>query len=266
MPDELAAELERAGAARVEVFRIDDVEAAVASNPARLVLASGDGAVGSAARAAGRAGIPLALLPAGTANDFARVIGLPVDTAAACRVAVAGTVTREMELGDMDGRPFVNAASAGLAVAANRRAAPLRHRIGRVAYAVGALGAALREPPLPCRVTRDGREMLAGRAWQVTVACSGRFGGGSQVETADPGDGLLDLAVLMAGPRLRLVAHAYGLRSGTLTSQRGVRHGRANTAEVEVPEGTPFNVDGEVIDHGPATFSAERAAFRVVTG
>jgi diacylglycerol kinase family enzyme len=266
VPEELAAELRHAGAAQVEVFRIDDLSEAVASRPARLVLASGDGAVGPAARAAGEAGIPLALIPAGTANDFARAVGIPEDTAAACRIAVAGTVLREMELGSMDGRPFVNAASAGLAVAAGRRAAPLRHRIGAAAYAAGALGAALREPPVPCRVNCDGRQIFAGRAWQVTVSCTGHFGGGSRVETADPGDGLLDVAVLAAGPRIRLAAHAYGLRRGRLTGQRGVLHGRADAAEVEVPSGTPFNVDGEVVEHGPASFSVERAAFRVVTG
>ena len=72
-PEEIARELERAGA-RVESFDLGELEAAVASRPARLVIASGDGAIGAAAAAAAGAGIPLAVVPAGTANDFARAM------------------------------------------------------------------------------------------------------------------------------------------------------------------------------------------------
>ena len=264
-PEEIARELERAGA-RVESFDLGELEAAVASRPARLVIASGDGAIGAAAAGAAGAGIPLAVVPAGTANDFARAIGVPDDTEAACRIAVRGTQLREMDLARIDGRPFVNAASAGLAVVAAERAAPLRHRLGPAAYALGAARAALQAPPLDCRVTCDGREAFAGRAWQVTVACTGRFGGGSYLEEADPRDGRLDVAVMVAGPRLRLAAHAYGLRSGTLTRQRGVRHGRTLRAEVAVAPGTRFNVDGEVLEHGAASFTVQPRAFRAVTG
>jgi diacylglycerol kinase (ATP) len=265
VPAEVARELERAGA-RVESFEVGELEAAIASGPRRLVIASGDGAIGPAAAAAASARIPLAVVPAGTANDFARVIGVPGELGAACRLAIRGTRLREMDLARMDGRPFVNAASTGLAVAAAERARPLRHRLGPAAYALGALGAAVRESPLECRVTCDGRPAFDGRAWQVTVASTGRFGGGSRLESADPRDGRLDVAVLAAGPRLRLAAHAYGLRRGNLTAQRGVRHGRGVRVEVGVPRGTAFNVDGEVIDHGPARFTIEPGAFRVVTG
>src|SRR3712207_7308671 len=45
----------------------------------------------------------------------------------------------------------------------------------------------------------DGREAFTGRAWQVTVASTGAFGGGAEIEEADPHDGLLDLVVVPAG-------------------------------------------------------------------
>jgi diacylglycerol kinase family enzyme len=265
VPEEIARALEDAGA-RVESFAIGELDAAVASRPTRLVIASGDGAMGLAAAAAARAGIPLALVPGGTANDFARAVGVPDEPAQACRIAVLGTRLRDMDLASIDGRPFVNAASAGLAVAAAERARPLRHRLGPAAYALGALRAAVREPALECRVACDGHQVFEGRAWQVTVACTGHFGGGSHLDEADPRDGRLDVAVMAAGRRLRLAAHAYGLRSGTLTRQRGVLHGRAPRVEVSVPPRTAFNVDGELLEHGPASFTIAPRAFRVVTG
>ena len=58
----------------------------------------------------------------------------------------------------------------------------------------------------PVSCTCDGRELLAGEAWQVTVAASGAFGAGAEVEEADPSDGALEVIAIEAGPRLGLVA------------------------------------------------------------
>jgi diacylglycerol kinase (ATP) len=99
----------------------------------------------------------------------------------------------------------------------------------------------------------------------VTVASTGAFGGGAEVD-ADPGDGLLDAVVIEAGSRVALVVRAYGLRAGTVTSQRGVHSFTAATVELEVPPGTPYNIDGELVEAGPARFEVERRAVEVVTG
>ena len=76
-------------------------------------------------------GVPLGVIPGGTANDFARVNGLPFDPVEAARLAATGTELRPLELGRLaDGRPFVNSAAAGLASVAARRAQPLKSRYG----------------------------------------------------------------------------------------------------------------------------------------
>ena len=94
---------------------------------------------------------------------------------------------RRLELGRLaDGRPFVNVASAGLASVAARRAAPLKPRLGPLAYAVGAVRAAATAAPLRCTVRADGETVYEGAAWQVIVAVTGAFGGGSDVGAADP--------------------------------------------------------------------------------
>src|SRR6185312_5787857 len=96
------------------------------------------------------------------------------------------------------GRPFVNVASAGLASVAARNAQPLKPRLGPLAYGVGAARAAASEQPLPVTVRADGREVFAGACWQVIVAVSGAFGGGSGVAEARPDDGVLDVVALPA--------------------------------------------------------------------
>ena len=255
--------LTRNGAA-VERFELDDAQAAARSGAERVAIAGGDGSIGTAAAAAAASGVTLAVIPTGTANDFARALGLPVELEPACALAAGEGPTRRIELGRLDGRPFVNVASAGLAVAAAREAKRWKRVLGPVAYALGALRAGMSAGPLECRVSCDGQELFAGPAWQVIVTCSGAFGGGSSVEEASPSDGRLDATVIEAGSRARLVVHAYGLRFGRIVAQRGVHHTRAVSVDVTVPAGTAFNVDGELTERGNARFEIEPAAVELL--
>ena len=251
--------------AEVRTLRLDERNDVVAWRPERIVVAGGDGSVGCAAEAAARAGVPLAVVPVGTANDFARALGLPLDHAEACRLAVQGDKTRLLELAWIDERPFVNLASAGLSPVAARNAHGLKRVLGALAYPVGALRAGVQADPIACRVTCDGKPLFDGSAWQVSVAVTGAFGGGAGVE-ADPSDGIFDVVVIEAGSRARLVLHAYGLRAQKVESQRGVHKGRGKNVEVRTDGQTGFNVDGERVDLDRARFRIEQGAFALVHG
>jgi diacylglycerol kinase (ATP) len=239
------AALARAMPAEVLIVAPDELERAAEWAPDRLVVAGGDGTVAAVAAFAGRLGVPLGVIPAGTANDFARAHGLPRDPVRAAYLAAAGTTLQRLELGRLaDGTPFVNAASAGLAPVAARHAEPLK-RFGPAAYAAGAVRAALTAAPLAARVTVDGAERFAGRVWQVIVACTGAFGGGSGVGAADPADGVLDVVIVPARSRASLARRAYGMRTWTLERQRDVPHVRGAVVAIELAPGTEINCDGE---------------------
>ena len=245
----------------------DELERAAAWGPERIAVAGGDGTIGATAELAGRLGVPLAVIPTGTANDFARACNLPTKLEEACELAATGDAVRPMELGRLaDGRPFVNVASAGLASAAARCAQPFKPFLGPLAYPVGALRAAVTERPLRCTVCTGGEEVFDGDAWQAIVAVTGAFGGGSDIGAADPEDGVLDAAILPAGSRLGLARRAWGLRRGTIAEQRDVCHARGTVVEVGLPPGTEFNVDGEVRDRGMEHITVERHAYQLVVG
>jgi diacylglycerol kinase (ATP) len=247
----------------VHRFPIDDRVNALAWRPERIAVAGGDGSIARAAEAAATAGVPLAVIPAGTANDFARALRLPLDLREACRLAASGHELRQLELARVGRRPFVNAASVGLAPAAARRAHGLKRVLGPLAYSVAAVRVALTARPIACRVRCDGALLFEGRAWQVTVASTGAFGGGSSVD-GDPHDGRLDVVVIEAGSRIRLVQHGYGLRAGRLESQRRVRSARAREVDVDT-DARDFNVDGEVVQVDEARFRVEGRAFELVS-
>jgi diacylglycerol kinase family enzyme len=257
----------RAAGAHVEVGGCGaaELERLAAWTPDRLAVAGGDGTIGPAAAVAGRTGIPLAVIPAGTANDFARAHGLPRDPVEAARLAASGERVRALELGRLaDGRPFVNVASAGLASTAARRARPLKPRLGPLAYAVGAARAAVGGRPLRARVRVDGAVAFEGACWQVIVAVTGAFGGGAGVAEADPRDGELDTVVIPAGSRAGLARRAWGLRTRTIAQQRDVEHHRGRVVEVDLPPGTELNVDGEVRAGGMERVMAHPRAFGLV--
>jgi diacylglycerol kinase (ATP) len=245
----------------------EELERAARDSPDRFAVAGGDGTIAPVADLAGRLGVPLAVIPGGTANDFARAAGLPLDPIAAAELAVSGTTLRRFELGRLgDGRAFVNVASAGLASVAARRAAPLKPRLGPLAYAVGAVRAAATAAPLRCAVRADGATVFAGDAWQVILAVTGAFGAGSGIAAADPADGVLDVAILPAGSRIGLARRAWGMRRHTIAEQRGVEHHRGAVVAVDVPPGTEFNADGELRESGLERVTVEHDAYALVVG
>jgi len=254
-----------AAALDAEIFGPDAAEAVEAYGPERIVVAGGDGTIGSIAALAGRLDVPLAVLPTGTANDFARANGIPLDLQAALTLAREGMELRPLELGRLStGRPFVNVASAGLASVAGRRAQPLKSRYGPLAYGMGAARAAATGQPLPVRVRVDQREVYRADAWQVMVACTGAFGGGSGIGAADATDGDLDVVIVPAGSRIGLARRAWGLRTKTIERQRRVSHFEGKVVEVELPPGSELNCDGEFVDDGLDFVTATANAFRLV--
>jgi diacylglycerol kinase family enzyme len=270
--EEVERELRDLGA-DVALFAIQDAEDALGSGAERIVVAGGDGSLGLAASIAIREGVPLGVVPVGTANDFARAFDLPDELPDAVRLAAEGKRMRRIELGRMGGgdekagRPFVNVASLGLPPAAAKRAGGLKKTLGPFAYAVGGVRAAVAASPVRCRIAdADGGELFAGKAWQATVACSGHFGGGSRVE-ADPSDGMLDALAVEAGSRVALAMRARGMRTGTLEEQSGVHKRRSPAFTVEVEPETSFNVDGEIcVRSGEVRFTVDPDAVEVVVG
>lgn len=119
---EQEAEIRAALAAADVDVEVDAVEGARLSAAARaaaargvdaVVAAGGDGTVSAVASALAGGGVPMAVLPLGTLNHFARDLGMPRDLAEAAR-AIAGGVVARVDVGEVNGRTFVNNSSIGL--------------------------------------------------------------------------------------------------------------------------------------------------------
>ena len=146
-----------------------------------VVIGGGDGTLNAAAPALLDTGLPLGILPLGTANDLARTLGLPLDPVAAAQVIAAGR-TRRIDLGLVNGHPFFNIASIGLSVAVTGElTAARKRRWGRLAYVVAAVQALARARPFSAVIARDGSPPERVRTVQIAVGNGRYYGGGMAV-------------------------------------------------------------------------------------
>lgn len=230
----------------------------------RIVLVGGDGTIHAAANASLKA--ELALVPAGSANNIARSLGIPLLPAAAARLAVLGrarpidvieavTATRR--------RIVVEGLSVGfLAAARSRYHATGSEHPGRALAAGAAALAAFR--PLHVHVVDGGRADDLELA-QLFVANLPLYAFGLHVAPrADPEDGLLDLVAIESCGRPDVLRMIVRLRRGTEFGRPEVHSWRAGRIRLDPHGASPVIADSLDLGAGPVDLSVRRGALALV--
>jgi YegS/Rv2252/BmrU family lipid kinase len=228
------------------------------------VTLSGDGLIGAVAGALHDVpGAVLGVIPGGRGNDFARMIGLPLDPVAACDV-LAGGRPAAIDLGAADGRTFLGIASLGFDSEANRIANAAPAQLGRLVYVYGAFRALAGWKDARFTVDVDG-ERTEFTGWSVAAANSGFYGGGMRLAPhARLDDGALDVILVGECSPLRFARTLPTVFRGTHVHSPLVTELRG--AEVQVDADRPFTVyaDGDPIGRLPITLRAVPAALKVL--
>ncbi|MET4697173.1 diacylglycerol kinase (ATP) [Constrictibacter sp. MBR-5] len=241
----------------------DDSIAMAAANADMLILGGGDGTLNHFAEAAVATGLPVGILPLGTANDLARTLGIPADPATACAIIAAGE-TRRIDLGEVNGKLFFNVASIGLSVeVATRMTKQFKKRWGVFSYPFAAADAWRAMRSFRARITADGSQQVL-RSIQLAVGNGRYYGGGMSVsEDAAIDDGLLDLYCMEPRPLARMAALLPAFRAGRHRANEAVHCLRAPEIKVETSRPMRVNTDGELTTVTPATFRVVRHALEV---
>jgi len=215
-----------------------------------VVAVGGDGTVRGCAEGLARTGVPLGIVPHGTANLLARTLRVPGHPRAALAAALDfGGADRTIDLAVADEVPFTAMAGMGLdaAVVAGTR---LKHQFGWLAYAVsGAAHLAL--PPTRFSIRLDGGAPIERTARSVVVGNSGLLPGGfSLLPNARLDDGLLDVGVLaphgpFGWPRL-----ATRVLARSQHEDRMLERFQARQVEIITSAPLPREVDGELVPAG----------------
>jgi YegS/Rv2252/BmrU family lipid kinase len=240
--------------------------AAAAASAGRLtVTLGGDGLAGCVAGVLREhPGSVLGILPGGRGNDFARVLGIPLEPGPACGVLARG-VQRELDLGEADGHVFVGIASCGFDSDANRIANATRIVRGNLVYTYGALRALLSWRPATFTVTLEDREPLTITGYTVAAANSKAYGGGMYLAPdASLEDGLLDIVITGNVPRLRFLRLLPTVFKGEHVKLPDVHVMRA--ASVTISADRPFTLyaDGDPIAELPVRVRTLPRAVRVM--
>lgn len=254
------------------------VELSIADSPAELAariveqsgrfdcvaVGGGDGTLSTAASALKHTQLPLLIIPLGTANDLARTLGVPLDPVAAAGLVRDGRHV-DIDVGEVNGHFFFNAAGIGLSVDVAERLAKTRKRFGPLSYLAASIDILRARRSFGARITCDGNEVFL-RSIQVTVGNGRRHGGGVIVHsTASVDDGRFDIYSL--GPRSiwKLLLLFPSLIRGTHHVWRNVTTLHGRSVVIETPDKPKrVNADGEIVTHTPATFTMHRNAVVVI--
>ncbi|NHD16417.1 MULTISPECIES: lipid kinase [Actinopolyspora] len=246
---------------------VETVRSAVDDGHDFVVIGGGDGTISSVVDVLAHTGVPMGLLPLGTANDFARTLEIPTDLEQACRTIAHGKVV-DIDLGLCGNNYYANRASIGIGSNVATAMSPaLKKRIGSLAYPIASLKGFVRHRPFPARLSfpdGDHEPREYNSLLQVSVA-NGRYFGGGQLAVPDSGidDSTLDITVIRHGNVRELLTVARKFKSTELLETDQAEHIRTRRVRIETKPDMPINIDGELVASTPQEVSVARNALHV---
>lgn len=220
---------------------------AAAEGVSAVIAVGGDGTVNEVLNGLSGHDVPLGIVPAGTANDFARQVGIPEDAEHALHLILHGEPVR-LDTAELNGRRFLNVSTGGIgAEATAETGAGAKAALGPLAYALTGFRkfVALEARPLVFRMP-DGEHPHD--ALIFAVGNARESGGGMPVTPlASPNDGLLDVCVIERMGHADAARLTLKVRRGEHLGEPGVHYYRVPWVEVVGAEPLEVNVDGEPV-------------------
>jgi YegS/Rv2252/BmrU family lipid kinase len=228
-----------------------------------IIVAGGDGTLNAAAEAVVESGLPLGILPMGTANDLARTLGIPTELPEAC-VVIAEGHTLAIDVGWVNGVYYFNVAHIGLGVRVTHQlSAEVKARWGVFGYLHSILKAFRENRAFRAHITFDNRHRRT-RSIEIAVGNGRHYGGGMTIaEEATIYDRQLYLYSLKPLSLWKLITLAPALRSGRYVGQDGVELLKAQEIIIRTRKPMPIDTDGELRTRTPARFRVVPAALSV---
>ncbi|MGZ8377372.1 MAG: diacylglycerol/lipid kinase family protein [Gemmatirosa sp.] len=211
-----------------------------------VLAVGGDGTVNEVVNGLLGTDVPLGILPVGTANDFARQTGIPVDARAALELIVERPAVA-VDLGSLNGRAFLNVSSAGLgAETTAETGAVAKGMLGPLAYAITGVRKLAGEME-PRRARFRGPDFDREVEFLHFAVGNARATGAGTVITplARLDDGLLDLCVVEPMAFGAFAGLLLELRRGEHLERDGVLYAQLPWVEVESETPLTVNLDGE---------------------
>ena len=248
------------------------VKQAIKDGVTRIIAGGGDGTLGLVTNRLlkkGRADkVSLGVFPLGTANDFARGAGVPRDDLAAALHLAATGIATPIDIGEVNGRYFINVASGGFGAEITATTPQdLKKALGGIAYTLVGLARVLEFKPYHGAYISPDGEREEGTIMVMSVGNNRFAGGGFEVApNADLRDGLLDLAVLSADALPPPSAIKAELEDPMNQANKFLRYRQISSFRVEADRPLHMNIDGEPLVAQNFSFKSHPKALDVVLG
>ena len=234
----------------------------------RLVIVGGDGLIHHALPALAGTDIEVGIVPSGSGNDFARGLGIGTELSLPStklrqihRAAIVGATTPIDLLQSSDGRVAASVVTAGFSGRVNARANVMRFPPGQAKYTAATLIEAATLEPVRLRLVTADDDLDLDVAF-FAIANTRYFGGGMAIcPDALADDGLLDITIVGAVPRAKLLRVMPLAFVGRHTNHPEVTTLRAPWVEIETDE--PLWADGEPFGSAPLRLEACSGALLV---
>jgi YegS/Rv2252/BmrU family lipid kinase len=268
--EEARAKLEQAGVRLLDAHAVrdpsalpDTMRAAVASGAPMVIVGGGDGSLSCTVDDVVDRDCVFALLPLGTANSFARTLGIPLDLDGAIQTIATGK-RRRIDLGVIDGDYFANAAAIGLSpMIGDSVPHKLKRYLGRVGYLIWAIWCFVRFSPFRL-IVDDGTRTH--RLWTSEVRIfNGRFHGGVELtETTDVDSGDIVVQAVTGRSLARLVWDWYAKFFKLRSRDANTVEFRGKRLRIDTRPHHRISIDGEILARTPATVAVASKAIEVV--
>jgi diacylglycerol kinase (ATP) len=213
-----------------------------------VVAIGGDGTVNEVVNGLDGSDVPLGIVPVGTANDFARQVGIPDDTDHAMDVILQRKPVR-IDTAELDGRRFLNVSSGGIGAEATAETPPeAKETLGPLAYALAGVRKLPKLTPGRARFVGPGVEIDC--EFLIFAVGNGRItGGGTRIAPrARVGDGLLDVCIVEAMPLRKFSRVLLKMRKGEHIGEEGVHYAQLPSLTITARQPVTVNVDGESLE------------------
>lgn len=233
-----------------------------------FLLAGGDGTINNIVNSMKRLGVdkPIALLPTGTANDFAFCLGMPKDIVSACEQIIDSEI-REIDLGKINDRYFVNIASMGLFTDVSQKTnVNLKNTMGKLAYYINSLSEIPRFRRL--NITVSASDFFFSDPSLIVFVFNGKSAGNLNIAyKSEIDDGLLDIVIVKGdlGPQTILSFFEF-IKGEHLEKPKGVIHFKADELTIDSFENIKTDIDGERGPDFPLSIRCEKRSLKVLGG
>ncbi len=222
----------------------------------RIIVAGGDGTVNLCVNAMIKHDIhlPLGILPAGTANDFAYYFELPSDIDYQLDIALGNKTTRA-DVGEVNGRNFVNVAAMGALIDVSQKTDPnLKNAIGVLAYYLKALTEIPQLHAIPVKLTTPDAVHFEDIYFMVVM--NGESAGGFRKLSpqSSMNDGKLDVIAFRKMPILELGPLLFEVVNGRHPNNKNVLFFQTDELTIESSEYISTDIDGEHGEELPLHF------------